>query len=174
MYLERLIDKMGNKKDIFVALVEENQGIIHKICRAYTDTQEEHNDLFQEVVLQLWKSYNSFKENAKFSTWLYRVTLNTAITLIRKRKKSITITSTEKAPQIADHSTYDYELEEQIEQLYKAIKRLSEIERALILLYLEEKSFKEIAETMGISEVNARVKMTRTKTKLKEIMEKWK
>lgn len=164
---------MSNKQDIFVTLVEENQGIIHKICRAYTDTQEEHNDLFQEVVLQLWKSYDSFKKDAKFSTWLYRVALNTAITLIRKKTKSIATTSTEKAPQIEDYNTHDYELEEQIEQLYRAIKKLSEIERALVLLYLEEKSFKEIAETMGISEVNARVKMTRTKTKLKKIMEKW-
>ena len=79
---------MNNKAKIFTELVEKNQGIIHKVCRIYTDDKDSHDDLFQEIVLQLWRSYDSFKGDSKFSTWMYRVSLNTAITLIRKKTKS--------------------------------------------------------------------------------------
>lgn len=164
---------MNAKQDIFVEMVEKHQGIIHKICRAYTDTPEEHNDLFQEVVLQLWSSFDSFREQSKFSTWLYRVAFNTAITLFRKKKRSVDIKDTSEMPNVKDLSLDNHEIEEQISLLYKAIKKLSEIERALVLLYLEEKPYKEIAETIGISEINARVKMNRVKSKLKTIMERW-
>lgn len=171
--MKRLIQAVSTKQEIFVQLIDENQGIIHKICRAYTYTSDEHNDLFQEVVLQLWGAFDSFKEQAKFSTWMYRVALNTAITLYRKKKRSIDIKDTEEIPLIKDLNTFDEDLEEQISLLYKAIKKLSDIERALVLLYLEEKPYKEIADTLGISEVNARVKMNRAKSKLKTIMERW-
>lgn len=164
---------MSTKQEIFVKQIEEHQGIIHKICRAYTNTQDEHNDLFQEVVLQLWGSFDSFKEQSKFSTWMYRVAFNTAITLFRKKKRSVDIKDTSEVPQVRDLSSFDYDTEERISLLYKAIKKLTEVERALVLLYLEEKPYKEIAETMGISEVNARVKMNRVKSKLKKIMERW-
>ena len=81
---------MKSKETEFTQLIEDNQGIVHKICRVYTSTQEEHEDLFQEIVFQLWKSYDSFKGDSKFSTWMYRVSLNTAITLIRKKKRNVT------------------------------------------------------------------------------------
>ena len=163
---------MESKANIFTELVEKNQGIIHKVCRIYTDDKDSHDDLFQEIVLQLWRSYDSFKGDSKFSTWMYRVGLNTAITLIRKKTK------TRETDYIEDQFIHiksddkDEVLEERITLLYAAIRFLNDVERALVLLFLEDLPYKDIAETLGISEVNARVKMNRVKIKLKEIMSK--
>lgn len=162
---------LNTKEKNFTKLIEANQGIVHKVCRIYTDTPEEHEDLFQEIVLQLWKSFESFKGEAKFSTWMYRVGLNTAITLIRKKKRSIATSSMDSQTYFdvkADDS--DVEKNEQLKTLYAAIKKLNDVERALVLLYLEDLPYKEISTTLGISEVNARVKMSRIKIKLKELM----
>jgi RNA polymerase sigma-70 factor (ECF subfamily) len=162
---------LESKETRFTQLVEKNQGIIHKVCRIYTDKPEEHEDLFQEIVLQLWKSFESFKGDSKFSTWMYRVGLNTAITLIRKKNRTIATSSIDEQPYFDIKSNEDNEeKEEKLRLLYASIKRLSDVERALVLLYLEDLPYKEIAETLGITEVNARVKMNRTKEKLKEMM----
>ncbi|WP_068595147.1 RNA polymerase sigma factor [Vaginella massiliensis] len=160
---------MKSKEKIFSESVEQNQGIIHKVCRIYTDDQESHEDLFQEIVLQLWKSFDSFKGDSKLSTWMYRVGLNTAITYIRKKSKNnFTSLEDHHHQHLANES--NEENKERLDLLYLAIKYLNDVERALVLLYLEDSSYKEIAETLGITEVNARVKMNRVKTKLKEIM----
>ncbi|MFV0165778.1 RNA polymerase sigma factor [Empedobacter falsenii] len=161
---------MNNKAKIFTELVEKNQGIIHKVCRIYTDDKDSHDDLFQEIVLQLWRSYDSFKGDSKFSTWMYRVSLNTAITLIRKKTKSSETDFNEAQFLNLTSDDKDEFLEERITLLYAAIRLLNDVERALVLLFLEDLPYKDIAETIGISEVNARVKMNRVKIKLKEIM----
>ncbi|WP_413531854.1 RNA polymerase sigma factor [Empedobacter brevis] len=163
---------MNNKAKIFTELVEKNQGIIHKVCRIYTDDKDSHDDLFQEIVLQLWRSYDSFKGDSKFSTWMYRVSLNTAITLIRKKTKSSETDYNEALFLNLKSEDKDEFLEERITLLYAAIRLLNDVERALVLLFLEDLPYKDIAETLGISEVNARVKMNRVKIKLKEIMSK--
>ena len=163
---------MNNKAKIFTELVEKNQGIIHKVCRIYTDDKDSHDDLFQEIVLQLWRSYDSFKGDSKFSTWMYRVSLNTAITLIRKKTKSSETDFNEAQFLNLTSDDKDEFLEERITLLYAAIRLLNDVERALVLLFLEDLPYKDIAETLGISEVNARVKMNRVKIKLKEIMSK--
>ncbi|HAR72453.1 sigma-70 family RNA polymerase sigma factor [Empedobacter falsenii] len=163
---------MNNKAKIFTELVEKNQGIIHKVCRIYTDDKDSHDDLFQEIVLQLWRSYDSFKGDSKFSTWMYRVSLNTAITLIRKKTKSSETDFNEAQFLNLKSEDKDEFLEERITLLYAAIRLLNDVERALVLLFLEDLPYKDIAETLGISEVNARVKMNRVKIKLKEIMSK--
>jgi RNA polymerase sigma factor (sigma-70 family) len=154
----------------FVKLLDENQNIIHKVCRVYTNNSDAHKDLFQEVTIQLWKAYPKFRGDAKFSTWMYRVALNTAITLYRKSKREIQTSDISDFHYKLEYDEYDGEIEEQMQLLYKAIHQLSDIEKALILLYLEDKPYKEIAETMGITEVNARVKVNRIKTKLKTIL----
>ena len=156
----------------FSKLIEENQGIIHKICNIYTDDKFSHDDLFQEIVLQLWRSFDSFKGHSKFSTWMYRVSLNTAIVLIRKKTKTIVTSSFEAQVLNIKTDEIDTITEERLQLLYAAIKKLNNVERALILMYLEDISYKEIAETMGITEVNTRVKMNRVKLKLKEIITK--
>ena len=154
----------------FVQLLEQNQNIVHKICRLYTNDQDAHNDLFQEITIQLWKAYPKFRGDAKFSTWMYRIALNTAITLYRKSKRQIRTQDFDSVLYKVKATTYDDTEEQQLKLMYDAIKQLNDIEKALVFLYLEDKNYKEISDTIGISEVNARVKMNRVKTKLKNIL----
>lgn len=154
----------------FVALLEEHQNIVHKVCRLYTNNQDAHNDLFQEITIQLWKAFPKFRGDAKFSTWMYRVGLNTAITLYRKSKRQINTQDYEGVQFKIKAEDYDDTEEEQLKLLYQAVHSLNDIEKALVFLYLEDKNYKEISETLGISEVNARVKMNRVKTKLRTIL----
>jgi RNA polymerase sigma-70 factor (ECF subfamily) len=126
-------------------------------------------DLFQEVTLQAWKAYPTFRGDAKFSTWLYRVALNTAITFFRKEKKQVPVFSTDILP---DTTESHNPIEEQVSAMYKAIGELSKIDKALIMLYLEDYSYIEIGEMLGISANNVAVKMNRLKAKLKEQTQK--
>lgn len=154
----------------FAKELEANQNIIHKICRSYTNNEDAHKDLFQEITIQLWKAYPNFRGEAKFSTWMYRVAFNTAISLYRKTKRKIETSEIFDNLKELEYQDYDDTKDKQLQLLYDAIYSLSDIEKALALLYLEDKNYKEIADTLGISEVNARVKMNRTKTKLKNIL----
>ncbi|MEL4307824.1 RNA polymerase sigma factor [Joostella sp. CR20] len=154
----------------FVNELEENQNIVHKICKIYTDCPDAHNDLFQEITIQLWKAYPKFRGDAKFSTWMYRIALNTAITLYRKSKREVKTQDYDSVLHKVKATSYDDTEEQQLKLMYDAIKQLNDIEKALVFLYLEDKNYKEISDTMGISEVNARVKMNRIKTKLKTIL----
>jgi RNA polymerase sigma-70 factor (ECF subfamily) len=154
----------------FVELLEKHQNIVHKECRLYTNNQDAHNDLFQEITIQLWKAYPKFRGDAKFSTWMYRVGLNTAITLYRKSKRTIKTQEFETVSFKIKSVEYDDTEEQQLKLLYKAVHQLNDIEKALVLLYLEDKNYSEISETLGISEVNSRVKMNRVKKKLKTIL----
>lgn len=154
----------------FVTDLEKNQNIVHKICRLYTDNSDAHNDLFQEITIQLWKAYPKFRGDAKFSTWMYRVALNTAITLYRKSKRSVKTQDFEGVSFKITSEEYDDTVEQQLKLMYSAVKKLNDIDKALVFLYLEDKSYKEIAETLGISEVNSRVKMNRIKEKLRTIL----
>lgn len=147
--------------------MDEHQGIVHHISALYANGLEERNDLSQEIILQLWRSFSSFQNQSKFSTWLYRVGLNTAITYLRKSKK-IKWTTLEKAENIAI-DTHDA-LDEDIKYLYQAISCLSKIDRAITMLYLEEQSYEEMAEILGISPVNVGVRINRIKKRLKKIM----
>ncbi|CDF79724.1 RNA polymerase sigma-70 factor [Formosa agariphila KMM 3901] len=159
-----------NQKHNFIELLEEHQNIVHKVCRLYTNDYDAHNDLFQEITIQLWKAYPKFRGDAKFSTWMYRIGLNTAITLYRKSKRRIQTQDFDAVQFRIKAEDYDDTEEEQLKLLYSAVKQLNDIEKALIFLYLEDKNYKEISETLGISEVNARVKMNRVKTKLRTIL----
>lgn len=154
----------------FISEFQENQNIIHKVCRIYTNNQEAHNDLFQEITIQLWKAYPKFRGESKLSTWMYRIGLNTAITLYRKSKRSIKTQDFDSVFHRIQSTDYDDTEEEQLKLMYKAIHQLSDIDKALIFLYLEDKNYKEISATIGISEVNARVKMNRIKTRLRTIL----
>lgn len=163
----------GKKKEIdinnFLNLISEYQGIIYKICNVYANSQEDKNDLKQEILLQLWKSYPNFQGNSKFSTWMYRIALNTAITNIRKSKRHPLIEALSGIEQISsEKEEIDY-LNEDINHLYKAIAKLKDVEKAIVMLYLEEKSYKEIGKIIGISEKNVSVKLVRLKKKLKSM-----
>ncbi len=154
----------------FVTQLRENQNIIHKICRLYTTGEDAHNDLFQEITIQLWNAFPKFRGESKFSTWAYRVALNTAITLYRKSTRSIPTVEFETTRHFIKQEDYNLDEEEQIKLLYQGVHQLNDIEKALIFMYLEDKDYEEISITLGISEVNARVKMNRIKGKLKKIL----
>ena len=157
-------------EQLFVRQLRENQNIIHKICRLYTNGEDAHKDLFQEITIQLWKAYPKFRGESKFSTWAYRVALNTAITLYRKSTRMVQTSSTDVSNYFIRQEDYNYEEEEQIKLMYQAVHQLNDIEKALVFMYLEDKDYEEISQTLGITEVNARVKMNRIKTKLKKIL----
>jgi RNA polymerase sigma-70 factor (ECF subfamily) len=153
----------------FLELIHRHQSILHKICFAYCANPPEREDLQQEIVLQLWRSYPSFQGKSQFSTWMYRVALNTAIN--RTTKPNI-FSDSPKANEVAYDPGDDYDLSEEIRMLHKAIARLKKVDRAIILLWLEELSYKEIAETIGITEKNVSVRIVRVKNRLAEIIKK--
>lgn len=156
------------KESDFLDLIEKNQNIIHKVCRIYTHSQEDHADLFQEILLQLWKSYKRFKGDSKITTWMYRVALYTSITSLKKKLKE-----TESKEDLKNgESVYEMEDQFRYEGLHLAIRLLDTHERAVILLYLEEKSYREISEILGITENNVGVKVNRIKKKLKAVLMK--
>jgi len=143
--------------------------MLYKVCRLYCFTEPDRQDLFQEIVIQLWRSYASFRGEAKFSTWLYRIALNTAISGLRKQQRLISPTDPGQLPTELQDIQYPAEKEEQLQLLYAAIEQLSEVEKALTMLYLDDKSYLEMEEILGISQNNLRVKMNRIKEKLRKI-----
>lgn len=156
----------------FVNLINEHQGLIHKVCIMYENDPEVRNDLFQEIVLQLWRSFPSFRGEAKITTWMYRIALNTAISGFRKGTRKIK-TEDLKDVHFNISETGD-NAEENLQRLQLAIRQLSEIDRAMIMMALEEVPYEEIAETIGISQNNVRVRMNRIREKLRKLMaERW-
>lgn len=161
------MEKIDENK--FVDLVDKHQNLVHKICKLYTNSIAEHKDLFQEITIQLWKAYPKFRGDSKFSTWMYRVGINTAITIYRKSKRRIrSYNFDDVSYKIPEDNPYNDQEDKQLEAIYKAVKALNDIEKAIVFLYLEDKSYREISETIGLTEVNARVKMNRIKNKLKK------
>jgi RNA polymerase sigma-70 factor (ECF subfamily) len=158
---------MDYKEKEFIQLLNQNQKIIHKVCNLYMNWQEDKEDLFQEITLQAWKAFSQFRGEAKFSTWLYRVSLNTAITYFRKDKKNAFIASVSEIPELAIQSERD-PIEDKTKAMYKAIAALSKIDKAIVMLYLEDYSYAEISEIIGITANNIAVKMNRIKVKLRE------
>jgi RNA polymerase sigma factor (sigma-70 family) len=156
-------------KEAFMKLIQQHQRIIFKICNAYCKNQDDREDLAQEMIYQLWKSLSHFNPDNKFSTWMYRVALNVAISFYRKeRKAGPRIPLTEHLIEVEDTSEAWSEVEENISHLQRFISQLKELDRALMILYLEEKSYKEIAEILGITETNVATKLSRIKDKLKQ------
>lgn len=154
-------------KDFVNSFVEQNMGLIMHLCRAYSRDEESLKDLVQEVTLQLWRSHKSFKGNSQLSTWVYRVTLNVCLSHSKRMKRI-----PETVPLEWKHHTSEAEdpEKEQIEKLYAGIKQLKESDRAIILLYLEDKSYKEMSDILGITVTNVGVKVNRLKDKLKQLI----
>ena len=153
------------KEEAFTQLIKENEGIIFKISRVYCDTRENQKDLYQDIVFQLWKGFDSFRGDAKASTWMYRVALNTAFTFLRKEKRkgtSVTI----------DNLYLKYEpddpiLEERLAQMYAQIRQLSDVNKGIILLLLEGKKYEEIATITGFSRSKVATRISRIKEQLR-------
>mgnify|MGYP006205234615 FL=1 len=154
----------------FITKIEKHKGIIFKISKMYMDDIDDRDDLFQEIIYQVWKAYPSFRGQSEFSTWLYRIALNTAIIFLKNEKKRSFISSGSYTEYKIAQEDFNNEKEEKLNAMYKAIHQLNPIDKAFIFYYLEDFSGKEIAEQMGISEGNVRVKMNRAKNKLKDIL----
>lgn len=152
----------------FLLLIKKHEGILHKMSKLYTDNHDDRKDLLQEMIFQLWKSYERFKEKSQFSTWMYRVCLNTALTYLKNDKKKNTCIFLLEEKDITDYNENNEDVE--ITMFYKAVQDLNKIEKALVFLFLEGFSHKEIATNLGISEGNARVKLNRVKNKIQTII----
>ena len=160
---------MDSEKE-FLEKIDKHKGIIFKISKMYMDNRDDQNDLFQEIVYQVWKSFHSFEGKSEFSTWLYRIALNTAIIFLKSEKRRSFIQNDDVSVYKIKEEDYNLEDEQKLKQMYEAIQKLNPIDKALIFYYLEDFSGKEIATQMGISEGNARVKLNRAKEKLREII----
>ena len=157
----------ADKKE-FLKLIQDNRRIIFKICNSYCNHKTDREDLAQEIIYQLWKSGHSFNADHKFSTWMYRIALNVAISFYRKEKKSSPFVPFENLVDIKEEADENKQTEENINLLQKFINELRELDRALMILYLETKTYNEIAEILGITETNVATKINRIKNNLKE------
>lgn len=160
---------METKEQEFLTRIEQHKGILYKVSKMYMDNPDDQQDLFQEIVCQLWKAYDSFRSESKFSTWMYRVALNTAIVFLKKEKRKVDKYDLPSTNIKEEESDGDVK-ENQLNHFYKALQKLDKIDKAIMFYQLEGFSHKEIAENLGISEGNARVKLNRAKEKLKEII----
>jgi RNA polymerase sigma-70 factor, ECF subfamily len=146
-------------------------GIIIKICRAYTNSQEDFEDYYQEVCLQIWRSKENFHEQCQWSTWVYRVSLNVCLTLLKKHKKNgKTYFTSDPIPDFVTTENRAFK-DEPLNQLYIAIRQLSEVDRAIILLYLEERPYQEIGELLDTTANNVAVRVGRIKERLKKLLD---
>lgn len=157
---------MATVQETFIQLLDEYKAIIYKIAAVYAVTDEGQKDLFQEIVINLWTSYESFRGESKVSTWLYRIALNTAITNYRRNKpyqKQVDLNHQE-AVNLPNYTEVDWS--EETGLLQKAIQKLTALDKAIILLYLEEKSYQEISAVTGISQPAVGMRIKRIKEKL--------
>jgi len=153
--------------EFFKSFVEENMGIIMHICKVYAKDPDDLQDLIQEVTFQLWKSHQNFEGKSQVSTWVYRVTLNVCLYFARKSKRNFETVPLLDVDQFEDFNETE---KEQIELLYHSIKKLNESDRAIALLYLDDKSYQEMSDVLGITVSNVGVKVNRMKEKLKKMI----
>jgi RNA polymerase sigma factor (sigma-70 family) len=154
-------------KERFVNIISQNKKLIYKVCNSYCRDAEDRRDLVQEVIIRLWQSFGKYNDRYKLSTWMYRIALNTAISHYRsgKRRTENTLPFTEDLLEIADDNA---ETNDHIKQLYTFINALDELNRALMILYLDDNSYREIGDILGISETNVATKISRIKQQLKK------
>lgn len=162
------MDKI-DKSDIFLSVVQTNKGIIYKVANSYCKNVEDRKDLVQEVIIQLWKSFDNYDDNFKYSTWMYRISLNVAISFYRKEN------SRQKISESLTHGIINFSHQDDFEDketdlgiLQQMISQLKDLDKALMLLYLEEKSHKEVSQIIGITETNVATKINRIKNSLKQ------
>ncbi len=159
------------KKEEFITAVKENEGFIYKVASAYTNNRDDKNDLVQEIIYQLWKSFDSFHQKSKLSTWICRVSLNVAIYHLKKSRRKVITVPIDK--QVLDcHEDENLENEEKWKLFKQEIEKLNLLDKGIIMLYLDDKSYDEIAEIIGISKSNVGTKLMRIKDKLKQQINK--
>ena len=152
-------------KAAFIAIIQENEGLIYKVTKVYTCTKEDEQDLYQEIVYQLWKSFSSFRNESKISTWMYRIALNTSIAHLNKEKRKANLVPINEVL-LNKTDTSDTLKEERVQLLYAHIQQLNTIEKGIILLYLEGKTYDEIAGITGFTSTNVGTRLGRIKQKI--------
>ena len=157
---------MNEQAQMFLSLMEQHKQIIYKVCFMYASEEETINDLFQEVTLNLWKGFPKFRGESNISTWVYRIAVNTCVSWLRSSNRQL---QTVPLTLFTADLITDEQEKENLRELYSLINRLGKLERALILLWLEERSYEEIAEILDISVSNVGVRINRIKTKLREM-----
>ncbi|SNR46813.1 RNA polymerase sigma-70 factor, ECF subfamily [Maribacter sedimenticola] len=159
-----------SKEVEFTNLIRDHQGLLFKVTSIYTDTKQDQEDLFQEVVFQLWKYFDSFRNESKITTWMYKVAMNTAITFLKKdKRRPDSVSMADTVSQIMEPGNDDV-YEERLRLLYAHLKHLNHLDKTLIFLLLEAKSYKEIAEITGLQASNVGTRISRIKQKLKSNM----
>lgn len=156
---------MDTQHEKFVLLIEKHKRLIYKVCYVYTNSQDDFNDYYQESLLNLWKAFSSFRGDCQEQTWIYRIALNTCISYIRKGRNSLNTIPLQDEINMCD-DTEDYS---QIQELYQLFNELNDFDKAIIFLYLEDKSYEEIGTIIGISTSNVGVRINRIKEKLKKM-----
>jgi len=158
-----------DKKDTFIKSIQENERLIYKVASFYTDSKDDRDDLVQEIIYTLWKSFDTFKHNSSLSTWMYRVAMNVAIFHLKKSKRKVATVPIQVEVLNLSETGFD-DFEEKTQKLKEHIKDLNLIDKGILMLYLESKSHEEIAEVVGISKSNVGTKLSRIKEKLKQQM----
>lgn len=160
-----------DKKEIFLEAIQHNQGLIYKIAAVYTNNSEDRNDLVQEIIFQLWKSFDSFRQRSALTTWMYRVSMNVAILHLKIYKRKLqTVPLDEHILNLEDPS--DRSIEEKWQELKAQLNQLNLLDRGIVMLYLEDKSYEEISEITGLSVSNTGTRLSRIKEKLKQQLSK--
>ena len=169
-----LSPEIQNSDERFLELIRGNQPRILKICRVYAWNQEDQADLYQEILFQIWRSLPNLKTDSLANTWIYRIALNTAITFVRKRAgradRIVPYDHPQAGTWLEHQPAPTPEVNEQLSALYEAIAKLDSVEKALITLFLEDLSYEQIAEVMGVSSGNVGVMLHRAKKKLAVLM----
>jgi RNA polymerase sigma-70 factor (ECF subfamily) len=159
------------RKEKFITLINTHENIIHKVCSVYANNSADREDLKQEIIFQLWKSFPSFRSEAKIQTWMYKVALNTALIGLRKKNRVVQTELQDNHAEPIDQNESD-ELRYKINELYDAIHKLNQVEKAVLFLYLEKCSYREISDITGLTEKNVSVLLFRSKEKLRNLMGK--
>ncbi|UII24479.1 RNA polymerase sigma factor [Fulvivirga maritima] len=164
-----------SQKDVFITTLDKHKRIIYKIVNSYCKNPEDRKDLEQEIIIQLWNSFHKYNSDFQFSTWMYRIALNVAISFYRRERKRATVNDDYGQAiihNIADESDYNEEQDQNVKLLQRFISELNELNKALMLLYLDGKAYEEIADILGITKTNVATKISRLKVKLKEEFQK--
>jgi RNA polymerase sigma-70 factor (ECF subfamily) len=146
--------------------IREHESLLHRVCHVYAYTDADREDLFQEIIIQLWKSFPAFKGDAKLSTWMYRVAINTAITGLRKKRDFIQAYEPGELPEHVSYDNDSHAEEERSRELYRAIEQLNQVEKAIVMLYMEDRSYEEMEEIMGMSQGSLRAKNEQDKREI--------
>ncbi|MEO6103035.1 MAG: sigma-70 family RNA polymerase sigma factor [Pseudoxanthomonas sp.] len=158
-----------DRQEQFRELIERHRGIVFKVANSYAWQPDDRQELAQEIAAQLWRAFPGYDPARPFPTWMYRIALNVAISFVRgnSRHRNLAVPLDQELHDLADGNGADHEADQQVRALHRFIHAQEPLDRALLLLYLEDRSYREIAEVLGISETNVATKISRLKQRIR-------